>query len=315
MSDLVRNLEDRFSHNEAQTYSSDDEDLEMGSEDVFDDEDDIQTTLNFDSSRYNRTDNVDNIVNHGNVDNVIDVNRNCVINKTVERDKTGPNLEKGTVDIALNANEVASRFLDTLKHLPEIVIAKDSNEISDTDQKHKQDPFRDKVGDMKENKHTDDSVNNNTDKPNPIPPKTLDLKQTTGLEADDCSVARISVNRSYAKGESTFSVATRSSSPYPPDFKTTMKQNEPQEHGSVLRNRNNGATDKNIITDSVRPTENSTGCVTWQDHVLEIVLLISGSTFLGLCFDLPPWLFMLYVFVALLIRGIVGALLAEFRKW
>ena len=286
----------------------------MGSEDVFDDEDDIQTTLNFDNSKYNSIDNVDNTVNHGNVDNIVDLNRNCVISKTVERDKRESNLDKETVDIALNANEVASRFRETLKHLPDIVIGKDSNEISDTGQKPKQDPFRDKIGDMKDNKNTDDSVNNNTAKPVAIPPKTLDLKPKTEFKSDDSSVSRISVNRSYAKGESTFSVATRSSSPYPPDFKKNLKQNESKENLSALRNKNNGATEKNLKTDSVCLTRSSPDSVTWDDHVLEIVLMISGSTFLGLCFDLPPWLFMLYVFVALLIREIVGVLLAEFRK-
>ena len=295
-------------------YYSDDEDLEMGSEDVFDDEDDIQTTLNFDNSKYNSIDNVDNTVNHGNVDNIVDLNRNCVISKTVERDKRESNLDKETVDIALNANEVASRFRETLKHLPDIVIGKDSNEISDTGQKPKQDPFRDKIGDMKDNKNTDDSVNNNTAKPVAIPPKTLDLNPKTEFKSDDSSVSRISVNRSYAKGESTFSVATRSSSPYPPDFKKNLKQNESKENLSALRNKNNGATEKNLKTDSVCLTRSSPDSVTWDDHVLEIVLMISGSTFLGLCFDLPPWLFMLYVFVALLIREIVGVLLAEFRK-
>ena len=291
----------------------------MGSEDVFEDDDDIQTTINFESSRHAPTDNVDNIHKHGNignihnrgnVDNIIDVNRNCVVNKTVERDKAGTNLEKEKVDIALNANEVASRFKDTLKHLPEIVIAKDLHEMGDTGQ-HKQALLRKKTGDRKDSDNTEDSVNNNTEKPVPIPPKTLDLKPATRPVADDTSVARISMHRSYAKGESTFSVATRSSSPYPPDFKTTAKQTG-SEH---LRNRNNGATDESVKADLVRRIENSPGYSTWFDPVLEIVLLISGSTFLGLCLDLPPWMFMLYVFVALLIREIFGVLLAEFKKW
>lgn len=278
----------------------------MGSEDVFDDEND-QTTLNFNSCSSANNSNVNTATEqNSNVDNMTDENRNCVLENHNDKETKELNMEKESVDITLSAEEVASRFQ---RSLPDIIKSKGKNYKSDLDtgQKHNHEPFRDKINKKEDTSYNiEDTKNNNTAKPVAIPPKTLDIKPEGVFKEDHGSVAKISVNRSYAKGECTFSIATRSSSPYPPCPMTDLKKTESQKHVSHLEN----------VTKSVglvKVTESSSECVTWDDHVLEIVLLISGSTFLALCLDLPPCLFVINVIVALFIRVFLNFLLAEFR--
>ena len=285
---------------------SDDEDLEMGSEDVFDDDSEIQTSLTFVSS---------DSPNKESIENICDQNKNCITSLVSDRDKKGTHLEKEKVNISLNANEVASRFQQSLKTLPEIVKRKESSETNDLDtgQKPKHEPFRDKASEKNEKaKIKHDSVSKSmNDKPVAVPPKTLDIVANRNLNAGDEElaepVAKISVNRSYAKGDSTFSVAVRSSSPFPADLLNRISADESTTEETDSQNKNNDRIEKRLKLDDV--TESSPGNVTWDDHVLELILLISGSTFLALCFDLPPWMFTLDVLVVLLIRFVLHFLL------
>lgn len=282
----------------------------MGSEDVFDDDSENQTSLTFGSS---------DCTHKEILDNMCDQNRNCITATVTDRDKKVIGMEKETVDISLNANEVASMFQQSLKKLPEVVKRNESSETNDIDtgQKPKHEPFRDKVNEKKEiTNNKDDSMNNNINlKPVAIPPKTLDIKADKDLKSGADSVAKISVNRSYAKGDSTFSIAVRSSSPYPPGFTNTLSADSNQIKSRTelcdLQNKNNNVIERRLQIDEIHQNKSSPGTVTWDNHVLELILLISGSTFLALCFDLPPWMFMLDILVALVIRVVLHILLRE----
>ena len=282
------------------SYSvSDDEDLEMGSEDVFDDDAaENQTSLTFVTSDY---------ANKEQLDNICDLNRNCLRpgQRGVEQLNTP---DKDTVDISLNANEVASRFQDSLKKLPDVVVHKVTSETNNLDTGQKSDhhslsnastteQFTDKI---------DDSLNNNTEG-KPIPPKTLDLPTNINEGLDSGTVSKIAMHRSYATGDSTFSVAVRSGSPYPPSIRHKHCDNTRRKTGAPVH----GTTDRQITTDKVCLQENSShNCnpsrsFPLENYMLEIMLFLSGATFYALFLDIPPHTFILEVLLALVVRLIL----------
>ena len=279
---------------------SDDEDLEMGSEDVFDDDAaENQTSLTFVTSDY---------ANEEQLDNICDQNRNCLRpgQRGVEQSNTS---DKDSVDISLNANEVASRFQDSLKKLPDVVVHKVTSETNNLDTGQKSDnqslsnantteQFTDKI---------DDSLNNNTEG-KPIPPKTLDLPTNNNEGLDSGTVSKIAMHRSYATGDSTFSVAVRSGSPYPPSIRhkhcddTRWKTGAPVQGTTDGQFTNNLKADKPCIQENSSYNCNPSRSFPLENYMLEIMLFLSGATFFALFFDIPPHTFILEVLLALIIR-------------
>lgn len=132
---------------------------------------------------------------------------------------------------------------------------------------------------------------------------------------DPETVSVISVHRSYAKGDSTSSVARRSPSPLsrsrnPMTFKKNSRHCDINEFSdtTTLQNMNN----ERILMKMNKQVPLSRKCFmyfrslaaanTWEDHLIEILVLIFGSTFLALCFDLPPTTFIVDILLAMFIK-------------
>ena len=282
----------------------------MGSEDVFDDDAENQTSLTFVSS---------SCANQEQLDNVCDQNRNCLKEGFTDNEKR-THSDKETVNVSLNAIEIASRFQESLKTLPEVVTQRVSTETNDLDTGQRTNDLvpntvseKEKFTDIK-----DDSINNNTNV-KPIPPKTLDIRTNNNV-LDSGTVSKISVNRSYAKGDSTFSVAVRSTSPYPPSDRNKLSAYSEQKMAIAVPQNNNALTAGSQDTDEIydkdsspRNTPTYRENTLWDNRMLELIFLVTGTTFLAVCFDLPPLTYILDVLMALIIWLVLRILIEEMQ--
>ncbi|XP_045181052.2 titin-like isoform X2 [Mercenaria mercenaria] len=137
---------------------------------------------------------------------------------------------------------------------------------------------------------------------------------------DPNTIASISVHRSYAKGDSTSSVARRSPSPFSKsrnlmtcahngtyDFTdTTTLQNLNNER--ILHRMNQKSTCYHRCWCLFRSVATATN---WEDYLAEIILLICGSTFLALCFDLAPMTFIIDIVIAMFVKLVLSLVLYD----
>ncbi|XP_060592101.1 muscle M-line assembly protein unc-89-like isoform X2 [Ruditapes philippinarum] len=140
------------------------------------------------------------------------------------------------------------------------------------------------------------------------------LIHQTALKSKYCdpsSVSIISVHRSYAKGDSTSSVARRSPSPFSQSRSSINGVNNCHSDctdTSTLQNLNN----ERILHRMNKETSLCHKCwhllcsfattTKWENYLWEIIFFISGSTFMALCFDLPPTTFIYYILVAMCVK-------------
>lgn len=127
----------------------------------------------------------------------------------------------------------------------------------------------------------------------------------------------ISVNRSYARGNSTFSVAKRCPSPFPTSRKLVIDSDLFHSHLSgydvtTLQNISN----ERILSRMKRKTQWCAGLwervtslvnvTNLEDHVWEVFLLLCGTTFLALCFDIKPLTYMFTIMLAMMMKLILS---------
>ena len=156
-----------------------------------------------------------------------------------------------------------------------------------------------------------------------------------GIIASECESVNnqkqpemISVNRSYAKGNSTFSVAKRSPSPFSNSRKPMTNSNLSQSHFNMCRFPNNEGYDvstiQNINNERIlsRMKRNTQWCTRlWDrihsavnitnvdDYLSELCLCICGATFLALCLDIKPLSYVLLIVLAMVIKLLLSNLL------
>lgn len=140
------------------------------------------------------------------------------------------------------------------------------------------------------------------------------------LYCEPCTVSSISVHRSYAKGDTSSSVARRSPSPFSRSRNLmTYSQNglELCNDTSTLQNLNN---ERILHRMNQRATfyhrfwtifRSLVTCKESDDCWLEIILFVCGSTFLALCFDLSPTTFVLDIILALIVKVVLSYVLNE----
>lgn len=135
-------------------------------------------------------------------------------------------------------------------------------------------------------------------------------------------VSTISVNRSYATGDSTFSVAKRSLSPEVNSIKqifesTRIEHSKPEEKhdNPEIQKLDNEAVRYNMKRQYNLSNLTPTSFIKFassdelEDNLSEVMLLFCGCTFLALMFDVTPTSFALGIFIALAIQFILMEIL------
>lgn len=135
----------------------------------------------------------------------------------------------------------------------------------------------------------------------------------------------ISVNRSYARGNSTFSVAKRSPSPFSSSRKHITQGSSSNGSTYLCRHQScdnntssyDTSTLQNLNNERIlnRMRQNTKRCawlwdkfagfvkdVNFNDNLLEVVLFICGSTFLALWFDIKPSSFVFEIVLVMLVK-------------
>ncbi|KAL4218272.1 hypothetical protein ACF0H5_023008 [Mactra antiquata] len=141
---------------------------------------------------------------------------------------------------------------------------------------------------------------------------------------DPETVSVISVHRSYAKGDSTSSVARRSPSPLsrsrnPMTFNQNGRNCDMYSSNdtSTLQNMNN----ERILMKMNRNVPLSSKCLaylrsiastnSWEDHLIELFVLLCCGTFLALWFELSPSTFVKDILIALFIKFVLTEVLND----
>ena len=288
-------------------------DLEFGCEDVFDSDNDSPTTafptLTFVSSAYAQLNDVNNVESGKLRENgSINSNKHALDDRDYHDESDG-------VDNDFSSSEQV-KHCDIIKHENRDISAS-LNDILNNNEKNRN---------LNEN-HTFKSGNDVTRKSREDMVRrsrsarisNKDLEERT-IYYEQPTISKIAVNRSYATGDSTFSVARRSPSPYPyTRTPVSYSQNEAPSGISPRSTIKDTSTLQNLNNERIlkKMKRSDILLISWnyfskflyricdEVHVSELFLMLCGCTCLALYIDLPPSTFILDILIALFIRMVL----------